>query len=493
MKKYNHFINGCYVEPNNRKWLDTKDPFTGETWAYIPHGNQADVEAAVSAAQIAMTVGPWGMLSPSQRGALLRRLADLISVNIDYLAPIEVRDNGKLLAEVRGQLNGLSNYWHYYAGLADKIHGETIPIDKSDMVAYTLREPVGVVAALTAWNSPLGFVAQKCAPALAAGCSVVVKPSEFASVSTLEFAALTKEAGIPDGVFNVICGLGAEVGASLVEHPKISMVSFTGSDETGARIYSTAAKLMKRVALELGGKSPNIVFQDADLDLAAAGVISGIFGAAGQMCTAGSRLLVHASIQNEFTSKLVELARSIKLGDPSSPETNVGPIATYPQFQKIVKYLELARQDGARCILGGQPAVGNHLGANQFVEPTIFTDVKPTMRIAKEEVFGPILAILSFETEEEAIKLANDVSYGLVAGVWTKSLSRAMRIPKHLKVGTVWVNTYRTYSAMVPFGGMKASGIGRENGIEAINEYLETKSVIISTTEQPPINAFIMR
>lgn len=493
MKKYGHFIRGGFVEPLRKQWIDTSDPFSGDVWAQIPRGDQADVDAAVSAAHDAMTIGPWSEFSPSQRGAALRKLADLIAQNRDRLAPIEVRDNGKLLAEVQGQLNGLPNYWHYYAGLADKIQGETIPIDKADMVAYTIREPVGVVAALTAWNSPLGFVAQKCAPALAAGCSVVVKPSEFASVSTLEFAALTKEAGLPDGVFNVVCGLGHEAGAALVEHPKVAMVSFTGSDETGARIYAAAAKQMKRVALELGGKSPNIVFEDADLDLAAAGVVSGIFGAAGQMCTAGSRLLVHASIRDAFTDKLVALAKTIRLGDPSHPETNVGPIATPPQFQKVSQYLDIARNDGARCILGGQPAKSPYLGANQFIEPTIFTDVTPAMRIAKEEVFGPILAIISFDTEEEAVAIANDVAYGLVAGVWTNSLPRGMRLPKRLKVGTVWVNTYRTYSAMVPFGGMKASGIGRENGIEAIYEYLETKSVFISTSDRPPSNAFVMR
>lgn len=493
MKKYGHFIDGRYVEPKSQQWIDTVDPFSGDVWAQIPRGDKADVDAAVSAAYEAMTSGPWSNFSPSQRGAVLRRLADLITQHRDRLAPIEVRDNGKLMAEVLGQLSGLSSYWHYYAGLADKIQGETIPIDKPDMVAYTLREPVGVVAALTAWNSPLGFVAQKCAPALAAGCSVVIKPSEFASVSTLEFAALTQEAGLPDGVLNVVCGFGHEAGAALVEHPNVAMVSFTGSDETGKRIYAAAANQLKRVQLELGGKSPNIVFEDADLDLAAAGVVSGIFGAAGQMCTAGSRLLVQASIRDVFTEKLLALARTIRLGDPSLLETNVGPIATAPQFQKVIKYIEIAKQDGARCILGGQPAQGSHLGASQFVEPTIFADVTSEMRIAKEEVFGPILAVLSFDTEDEAITIANDVAFGLVAGIWTNNLPRALRLPKRLKVGTVWVNTYRTYSVMVPLGGTKASGIGRENGIEAIYEYLETKSVFISTSDQVPANAFVMR
>lgn len=493
MQRYGHFINGEYAAPAEGGWLETSNPFSGQVWAEIGRGTASDVARAVAAAKAAMTTGPWSEYSPTKRGAALRRLADLIRDNRQQLAETEVKDNGKLLAEMNGQLNGLPDYWHYYAGLADKIQGETIPVDKPDMVAFTTRVPVGVVAALTAWNSPLGFVAQKCAPALAAGCAVVVKPSEFASVSTLEFARLTKEAGIPDGVFNVVTGLGQEAGAALVEHPDVAMVSFTGSDETGARIYSTAALGMKRVGLELGGKSPNIVFEDADLDLAVAGVASGIFGAAGQMCTAGSRLLVQSSIRDVFIEKLLEVAGKIRLGDPMEASTNVGPIATAPQFHKVLRYIDIAHADGARCILGGRKASGPDLGAGQFVEPTIFADVTPEMRIAREEVFGPILAVMSFEDEAEAVRIANDVAYGLVAGVWTTNISRAMRMFRKLDVGTVWVNTYRTYSPMVPFGGMKRSGIGRENGIEAIHEYMETKSVFISSAENAPTNIFVMR
>jgi aldehyde dehydrogenase (NAD+) len=294
-------------------------------------------------------------------------------------------------------------------------------------------------------------------------------------------------------VFNVVTGLGQEAGAALVEHPDVAMVSFTGSDETGAKIYAAAARGMKRVALELGGKSPNIVFEDADLDLAAAGVVSGIFGAAGQMCTAGSRLLVQSSIRDAFTDKVLSLARPIRLGDPMDPRTNVGPIATPPQFEKVLRYIDVAKADGARCILGGHRASGPDLGAMQFVEPTIFADVTTDMRIAREEVFGPVLSVIEFETEDDAVRLANDVVYGLVTGVWTRGVSRAMRMSKALKAGTIWVNTYRTYSYMVPFGGMKRSGIGRENGTEAIDEYLETKSVLISTADHGPTNVFIMR
>jgi acyl-CoA reductase-like NAD-dependent aldehyde dehydrogenase len=321
----------------------------------------------------------------------------------------------------------------------------------------------------------------------------VVKPSEFASASTLELAKLMSEAGLPDGVFNVVTGLGPEVGAALVENPDVAKIAFTGSDVTGKKIYETAARSMKRVALELGGKSPNIVFDDADLDLAAAGVVSGIFGAAGQMCSAGSRLLVHSSIKESFTEKLIELAATIRLGDPMDPNTNVGPIATPPQYEKVLQYIDIAHKDGARCVFGGKPATGPGLVGGQFVEPTIFVDVTNDMRIAQEEVFGPVLSIIEFSDEKEAVQIGNDVAYGLVAGVWTKSIGRALRMSKALHVGTVWINTYRTYSYMLPFGGTKHSGLGREHGIEAVDEFLETKSVVISTDDDAPTNAFVMR
>lgn len=322
---------------------------------------------------------------------------------------------------------------------------------------------------------------------------MVVKPSEFASSSTLELAGLMQEAGLPDGVFNVVTGLGPEAGAALVAHPDVAKITFTGSDSTGARIYETAARTMKRVSLELGGKSPNIVFDDADLDAAAAGVVAGIFGAAGQMCSAGSRLLVHNSIKDVFTEKVLSLARGVRLGDPMDPRTNVGPIATPPQYQKVLDYIDIAKTEGARCVLGGKPAGGPGLIGGQFIEPTILVDVTNSMRIAQEEVFGPILSVIGFDDEEEAVRIGNGVAYGLVAGVWTKSIGRAMRMSKALRVGTVWVNTYRTYSYMVPFGGVKRSGMGREQGAEAVNEYLETKSVMISTDDDAPPNLFVMR
>ncbi len=487
------YIAGEWVDADSSDWLDTMDPYRGAAWAQIPRGRSSDVSRAVAAAKEAMTIGPWATMSASQRGRVLRNIGDAISQNAERLAEVEVRDNGKLLAEVQGQLSAVAECWYYYAGLADKLEGASIPVEKPNTVVFTTREPVGVVAALTAWNSPLWFATVKAAPALAAGCAVVVKPSEFASASTLELATLMKDAGMPAGVFSVVTGLGSEAGAALVEHPDVAKITFTGSDVTGAKIAEAAARTLKRVSLELGGKSPNIVFDDADLDLAATGVVSGIFGAAGQMCAAGSRVLVQNSIKDELTEKVVNLARNIQLGDPMDPRTNVGPISTPPQYQKVLDYIQVAEADGARCILGGKPAAGPGITEGQFIEPTIYTDVANDMRIAQEEVFGPILSIIEFDDEEEAVRIGNDVAYGLVAGVWTRDVGRALRMSKSLDAGTVWVNTYRMYSYMVPFGGMKRSGLGREHGREAVYDFLETKSIVMSTDINKPSNAFVMR
>lgn len=493
MQVYKHFINGEYVDPIGGKWIDSIDPYSGKAWAKIPQGCAQDVDRAVKAASNAMKEGPWATMTASQRAKLMIKLADLVEKNAERLAELEVKDNGKLIAEMRGQVNYHPEWWRYYAGLADKIEGSVMPIDKPDMFAYTRSEPVGVVGALTAWNSPLLFIAWKCAPALAAGCTVVIKPSEFTSVSTLAYAELTKEAGFPDGVFNVISGYGKEAGSALVDHPDVAKITFTGSDATGAMIYAQAAKTMKRVALELGGKSPNIVFEDCDLDKAAAGVISGIFAATGQTCIAGSRLLVQNSIKEKFTKKVAELGATAKKGNPMAPDTNIGPVTTPLQYKKILDYIEIAKAEGAKCILGGGPATSPDLPGGQFVEPTIFTDVKPEMRIAKEEVFGPVLSILGFDDEAQAIEMANNTIYGLAAGVWTENIGRAMRVSKAIKAGTVWVNTYRAVSYMMPFGGMKYSGLGRESGIESIRGYLETKSTWISYAQGVPANPFILR
>ncbi|TYB84030.1 aldehyde dehydrogenase [Oceaniovalibus sp. ACAM 378] len=487
------FIDGEYCDPATGEWFDTINPYTGKVWARIPRGGQDDVNRAVDAARTAMTEGPWATMTASNRGKIMRKLGDLVAQNADRLAALEVRDNGKLLAEMAGQLNYHPEWWYYYGGLADKIEGTVVPIDKPDLFTFTTHEPVGVVAALTAWNSPLLFIAWKCAPALAAGCSVVIKPSEFTSASTLAFMELTKQAGFPDGVWNVVTGFGPEVGAQLVEHPDVAKITFTGSDTTGRKIYESAARGLKKVSLELGGKSPNIVFADADLDAAVAGAVSGIFAATGQTCIAGSRLLVQNSVKEAFTEKLLAIARDAKLGDPMLPDTHIGPVTTQPQFEKILSYIDIAKAEGARCVFGGNRAQGTDMEGGMFVEPTIFTDVTNDMRIAQEEVFGPVLSIIGFEDEAEAVSLGNDVIYGLAAGVWTKDIARAMRMSKALKAGIVWVNTYRVISYMMPFGGVKQSGIGRESGIRAIEEFLETKAVWISTSDAPPSNPFIQR
>jgi aldehyde dehydrogenase (NAD+) len=492
MKRYQLRIGGQSVDPVAGEWFETQNPSTGQAWAEIPKGDAADVDRAVQAAHTALTQGPWAEMSATQRGILLHRLADLIARDAQKLAETEVRDNGKLLAEMLGQLNYIPQWYRYYGGLADKIQGSVLPLDKKGYLAYTRNEPLGVVAAITPWNSPLMLASWKIAPALAAGCTVVIKPSEFTSASTLEFAALFDEAGFPPGVINVVTGFGKDVGSPLVEHPLVRKISFTGSDTTGRTINEQAARHFKHTAMELGGKSPNIVFDDADLEQAVFGAISGIFAATGQTCIAGSRLLMQDSIYDAFVEKLVGIARSAKMGDPMDAGTQVGPITTPPQYRKVLEYLDIAREDGARLLLGGRAADKPECGSGWFVEPTIFGEVKNSMRIAQEEVFGPVLSIIRFKDEAEAIAIANEVRFGLAAAVWTRDIGRAVRMSEKLQAGTVWVNTYRAVSFMAPFGGYKDSGLGRENGIDAIREFLQVKTVWINSGAVAG-NPFVMR
>ena len=491
MKSYRHYIDGAWREPAGDQWFETVNPYTGEVWARIAKGSAADAEAAVAAAKAAFE-GGWGESTPSQRGKLLLRLAELAEREAPRLAEIEVRDNGKLLAEMGGQTKYLAEWYRYFGGLADKVEGAVIPSDKPGIFNFTRHEPLGVVAMITPWNSPLLLLAWKLAPALAAGNTAVVKPSEFTSASTLEFMELIKEAGFPDGVVNCVTGYGIDVGAPLVAHKDVAKVAFTGSDVSGQKIYESAAKTIKPVSLELGGKSPNIVFEDADLEAAVMGAVSGIFAATGQTCIAGSRLLLQRSIHDRFMERLLEVAGSAKVGDPMLPDTNVGPVTTPPQFQKILDYIAIAKDEGATCVLGGGPYEGPGAKGSQFVAPTIFTGVDNAMRIAQEEVFGPVLAVIPFEDEAEAVKIGNDVDFGLAAGVWTQDMGRALRMSEKLRVGTVWINTYRAVSYTSPFGGYKRSGLGRESGLEAIKDYMQTKSVWIAQ-ETSVANPFVMR
>jgi len=485
-------VDGAWLDPATGEWFESVNPYTAQPWALIPRGGSTDVDRAVASARKAFYSKEWRGLTASARGALLRKLADLLAVEADRLAELETTDNGKLLAEMRAQLHYAPKWIHYFAGLADKIEGRVLPTDKPGFFNFTREEPLGVIAAITPWNSPLLLAIWKLAPALAAGNTVVLKPSEHSSVSALVFGELFEKAGFPPGVVNIITGFGNEVGEPLITHPDVAKVAFTGGDKTGQAVYEQAARGIKRVTLELGGKSANIVFDDADLDQAVNGVVAGIFAATGQTCIAGSRALIHRPIYDAFVERLITLARSARMGNPLDLDTQVGPITTRPQFEKVLDYMQVAKSEGAACLLGGGPARRPECGTGWFVEPTIFANVRPEMRIANEEVFGPLLALIPFDDEEEAIQIANSTIYGLAAGAWTSSIRRALVMSERLEAGTVWVNCYRVTSYMTPFGGFKRSGFGREGGAEAIREYLQTKSVWIDIEGKTP-NPFGLR
>lgn len=481
MRDYQMYVDGAWVAPESGEWIDSINPYTGEVWCRVPRGNAADVDIAVAAAHRAFRGSAWSDLTATKRGHMIRKFGDVLLEHAQELATIEVRDNGKLYAEVLNQCRYLTEWFQYYGGLADKIEGTVPPIDKPDVLNFTRYEPLGVCGCITPWNSPLLLLAWKAAPALAAGNTLVIKPSEHTSASTLEFAKLSELAGFPPGVINVVTGYGPEVGEALVRHKRVPKLAFTGGESGGRHLNIAAAADFKSTTLELGGKSANIVFDDADMDQAVNGAISGIFAASGQTCIAGSRLLLQDSIHDEFLARMLDMAGTAQLGDPMLPETQVGPITTAAQHKIIMDYIDIAKAEGARCVLGGGAAPSPSGSGGLFVQPTIFADVTNDMRIAQEEVFGPVLSVIRFKDEEDAIAIANDVNYGLAAGVWTTNLNRAINVSQRLEAGTVWVNTYRSTSYTSPFGGYKASGLGRENGQEAIKEYLQVKSVWLHT------------
>lgn len=478
-REYRLLIDGEWVPAESGETFRCLDPYEDREWGHVASAGGPDVDGAVRAARRAFDTGGWPQTPPAQRAALLRRLGDLIEQNADELARIQVHENGKLIGEMSRGTFLLGAHARYVAGLVENLHGETIDTGIPNMSTSTVREPLGVVAAVTPWNTPLGLLAWKLLPALGAGCTLVIKPSEVTPTSTLRLAELCMEAGFPKGVVNVVTGFGQTAGAALVAHPGVDKIAFTGSTQGGRAMLRAAADRIGRVTLELGGKSPNIVFADADLDNAVHGAMAGIFAATGQTCMGGSRLLVEDSVYDEFTTRLAAAAARLRLGDPLDPKTEVGPIACRAQLGKVLEYIEIGKSEGARLLAGGVRDEAEATLRGLFVRPTVFGDVKNGSRLAQEEVFGPVVAAMRFKDEEEAIALANDSDFGLAAAVWTSDMARAQRMTRRLRAGTVWVNTYRMVHHTMPFGGFKQSGLGRELGPHALEEYTETKSIWI--------------
>lgn len=479
---YDIFINNERVESANQERFAAINPFLREEWASIPQASDEQVADAIAAARHAYET-TWGRTTGYERSKMMHKLADLLEANGGRMAILESTDNGKAIRETQGQMISASRAYRYFAGLADKLTGDTIPLDRPDSFDFTRREPLGVCVLITAWNSPMALLANKLAPALAAGNCVVIKPSEHASVTTLEFANFVKEAGFPAGVVNVVTG-DPRTGRALLRSGRVDRISFTGSPSVGAQIAADAGERLIPVTLELGGKSPNIIFADANLDNAITGALVAIFSATGQTCIAGSRLLVQRSVVQEVTERLVARAEKIRLGNPLDKQTQMGAVANEPQFKRILGAIENGVKQGATIATGGRAATGEHLGNGLFIEPTIFTNVENSSSLAQEEIFGPVLSIIPFDTEEEAVTIANDTKYGLASGIWTTSLSRAMRMVGAIDAGTMWINTYRVAQPMAPFGGFKDSGFGKERGLQALDEYLRTKNVMIDFSDE---------
>lgn len=489
LQRFQQYIDGTFEHAASE--FDSIDPAGGTVWARMPAASADDVDRAVRAAHRALNEAAWANLTASERGKLLYRLAELIERDALRLAELETRDTGKIIRETRSQIGYVAEYYRYYAGVADKIQGAWLPVDKPDMEVTLRREPVGVVAAIVPWNSQLFLSAVKIGPALAAGCTVVLKASEDGPAPLLEFARLVHEAGFPKGVVNIVTGFGNDCGRTLTSHPLVSHIAFTGGPETARHVVRNSADNLAAISLELGGKSPVLVFDDADLESTCNAVIAGIFAATGQSCVAGSRLIVQRGIHDALVGRLTARARAIRIGDPQDMATEMGPLATRRQLEHIQRVLDASIEAGGRVVTGGSQPEG--LAAGHYFLPTIVDCPNAKVPSVMEELFGPVLSVVMFDTEAEAIALANDTKYGLASGVFTGDLTRAHRLTRALRAGIVWVNTYRAVSPIVPFGGYGLSGLGREGGFEAVLEYTRTKSVWIRTSDEPIADPFVMR
>ena len=486
IQTYQMLIDGQWVDASDGGSFTSFDPSTGEVWSRVPEATAADVDRAVTAAERAMYEGPWSKMTPTERGRCLRNLGDLLAEASEELGRIETRDTGKMFKETKWQAKYIAEFLQFYAGAADKISGETLPIDKPDLFVFTEREPLGVVAAVVPWNSQLFLSAVKIGPALAAGNAVVLKASEHASAPMLEFGKLIAKAGIPDGVVNIVTGHGDPCGKTLTSHPKVARVSFTGGPQSAAHVIRNTANNFAQLSLELGGKSPFIVFDDANIESAVNGSIAGIFGATGQSCVAGSRLYLHEDIADEFLDRMVSLAKGIQIGDPQADETEMGPLCTQGQMDHIVEQVALAQEEGATVLTGGNRVEGDGL----YFEPTIIDCPRQDMSIVGTELFGPVLAVQRFKTEDEVLALANDTEHGLAAGIFTRDSARSLRMSKRIRAGIVWVNTYRVISPIAEFGGMKMSGFGRESGFQAVYDYTRPKTIWMNMSDDPVASPF---